>query len=257
MDKGNTLREKIIAYAENRYGTAAEYPWMKFPGYAVLRSSMNAKWFLLIMDVPRSRLGLEGEDAVNIMNVKAPDILTWDMLLHREGFMPGYHISRGNWLSVLLDGRVEFDELVCLVDMSYHSVSSKHRASDLPRAPREWLIPANPSYFDIVHAFDHTDTIEWKEGRGVRTGDTVFIYAAKPVGSLLFKCVVEKTGIAADYRDRNLEIKRMMRIRLLQRYPQGEFSREVLRDEYGIYSVRGPRGVPYSLSFRLNGESPV
>lgn len=43
-----------------------------------------------------------------------------------------------------------------------------------------------------------------------------------------------------------------MELRLEKRYDHDEFTLEILRKEYGIYSVRGPRGVPYSLSENLN-----
>ena len=39
-----------------------------------------------------------------------------------------------------------------------------------------------------------------------------------------------------------------MKIRLLKRYPQECFPFEVLKADYGIYAVRGPRGVPNALS---------
>jgi hypothetical protein len=43
-----------------------------------------------------------------------------------------------------------------------------------------------------------------------------------------------------------------MKIRLLKRYPQDRFSFKVLNDDYGIFAVRGPRGIPKSLSEDLN-----
>jgi len=45
---------------------------------------------------------------------------------------------------------------------------------------------------------------------------------------------------------------KLMRIQLLRRYDPGMFTLQVLRDEFGIASVRGPRGVPNSLSAALN-----
>ena len=42
-----------------------------------------------------------------------------------------------------------------------------------------------------------------------------------------------------------------MRIRLLRRYDADAFPFGRLKEEYGIYAVRGPRGVPNSLSHAL------
>ena len=42
-----------------------------------------------------------------------------------------------------------------------------------------------------------------------------------------------------------------MRIKLLKRYPPDRFPFEVLGKEYGIFAVRGPRGIPDTLSQAL------
>ena len=42
-----------------------------------------------------------------------------------------------------------------------------------------------------------------------------------------------------------------MKIKLLKRYDPEEFTFDVLKDEYGIFAVRGPRGIPHSLSEAL------
>ncbi len=39
-----------------------------------------------------------------------------DMLIQKEGHMKGYHISRGNWISILLDGTVPFEEISGMLD---------------------------------------------------------------------------------------------------------------------------------------------
>ena len=41
------------------------------------------------------------------------------------------------------------------------------------------------------------------------------------------------------------------KIRLLKRYDPEAFTFDVLKEDYGIYAVRGPRGVSYSLSQEL------
>ncbi len=49
----------------------------------------------------------------------------------------------------------------------------------------------------------------------------------------------------------NLTIKALMKIKLLKRYPPEKFTLSVLKREYGIYPVRGPRGVTNSLANAL------
>ena len=67
------------------------------------------------------------------------------------------------------------------------------------RPPKEWLIPSNPKYYDIIHAFDDTDEIDWKQGAGIKTGDTVFMYVGSPVSAVLYKCKVTETDIPYSY----------------------------------------------------------
>ena len=64
-------------------------------------------------------------------------------------------------------------------------------------------------------------------------------------------CKVTKTDIPYDNRDGSLTITALMKIRLQKRYKPGRFTFDKLRDEYGIYAIRGPRGVPHLLSEAL------
>ena len=44
-----------------------------------------------------------------------------------------------------------------------------------------------------------------------------------------------------------------MRLKLRKRYPSDRFTFAVLDREYGVSAVRGPRGIPKSLSDALRG----
>ena len=72
-----------------------------------------------------------------------------------------------------------------------------------------------------------------------------------PVSAILYKCKVLETDIPYEYQDRNLVLKALMKISLMKRYDPEAFTFDVLKEDYGIYAVRGPRGVPYSLSQKL------
>ena len=129
--------------------------------------------------------------------------------------------------------------------------ASSVKKKEKVRPPKEWIIPSNPKYYDIIHAFDDTDVINWKQGAGIRQGDTVFMYVGAPVSAVLYKCKVTETDIPYQYQDRNLTIKALMKIQLLKRYAPDQFTFEVLKTRYGIFAVRGPRGVPDLLSAAL------
>ena len=245
-----TYRERVFDYVKKKYKIQPEYLWQRYPDYAVFRHADNRKWFGLVMDVRRDKLGLEGDERIDILNVKLSDPVLADLLVQQSGYLRGYHISRGSWVSVLLDGSVSFEEICRWLDESYAATASKEKKRQL-RPPKEWIVPANPKYYDIEQAFEEADEIDWKQGAGIRQGDTVFVYVAAPVSAILYKCKVTKTDIPFRYDDGNVHMKALMKIKLLKRYRPDRFPFEILKDAYGIYAVRGPRSVPHSLSEAL------
>ena len=64
------MREEIFQYVKKKYKVEPDYPFSTAPTYPVLRHKDNRKWFALIMDIPSEKLGLEGSEHVDIMNVK-------------------------------------------------------------------------------------------------------------------------------------------------------------------------------------------
>ena len=243
-------REDIFRYVKRKYGVEQDYPFRIAPTYPAMRHPDNRKWFAIIMDVPKNKLGISGEERVDVINVKLPDPLLADMLVQQEGFFRGYHISRGNWISILMDGTVPLKEICRWIDESFLSTASKQKKEKF-RPAKEWIVPANPKYYDIEHAFDNADEIDWKQGAGIRIGDTVFMYVAAPVSAILYKCKVTETNIPFRYSDKNVSMTALMKIRLLKKYPKEQFPFSALKDEYGIFAVRGPRGIPHSLSEAL------
>ena len=187
---------------------------------------------------------------VDVINLKVDDMFFRDLIIQEEGIMPAYHMNKMHWISVLLDGTVPEERVFDLIDMSFLATASAKKKEKI-RPPKEWIIPANPKYFDIVHAFDNTDTINWKQGAGIKKGDTVFMYVAAPVSAVLYKCKVLETDIPYEHENKYITIKSLMKIRLKKRYAPDRFTFDVLKGEYGIYAVRGPRGIPHSLSEML------
>ena len=142
------------------------------------------------------------------------------------------------------------DQIWKMLGIKYPGVIEKPKKEkkQKPRQPKEWIIPANPKYYDIETAFETSDEIDWKQGAGIKAGDTVFVYVAAPVSAILYKCVVTKTDIPYPYDDGKVRMKALMKIKLQRRYPRDRFTFSVLGSEYGIFAVRGPRGIPDNLS---------
>ncbi len=111
-------RETVLKFLEEQYGAEPEYLWAKHPEYAVFRRQNNRKWFALLANVPKRKLGLEGEEDAEILNLKCDPMLI-GALRKNPAFLPAYHMSKANWITVLLDGSVSMEELEPLLDMSY------------------------------------------------------------------------------------------------------------------------------------------
>ncbi len=117
-------RRTIEAYIAEKYSISPEYPWLSSPHHAVFRHVENRKWFAIIMKIPRSRLGLNGEDMIDIINVKCDNIIIGS-LLGQKGFFPAYHMNKSHWISIALDGSAEDDTAKWLVDMSFEATKAK------------------------------------------------------------------------------------------------------------------------------------
>lgn len=112
-------REMLLTYAAEQYGTSPEYLWKKFPSYAVLRhNNLRAKWYALIANVPKMKLGLNEEGNVDIANFKCiPELV--GALRQNKNILPAYHMNKEHWITVILDNNVPDDELYRLMEESY------------------------------------------------------------------------------------------------------------------------------------------
>lgn len=111
-------RADILKYVEETYEVKSEHLWASFPSYEVMRHRMNRKWFALIADVPKKKIGLAGDEYIDILDIKCePDMVA--VLSAQKGFSPAYHMNKKHWITVILDGGVADDEVYHLLDLSY------------------------------------------------------------------------------------------------------------------------------------------
>lgn len=111
-------RADILKYVDKHYGTKSEHLWAKYPTSEVLRHERNRKWYALITDVSRNKVGLKGSESIDILNVKCePDLVF--ALSSQEGFSPAWHMNKKHWLTIILNGTVGDAEVYRLLDCSY------------------------------------------------------------------------------------------------------------------------------------------
>lgn len=234
---------RLAKLIKSQLDTNPEFVFKKAPDYAIFRNSSSNKWFGLLMHIKRTKLLAKNGLNYSTGDLKYVDILDLKIkaeqqkgLLKRPGFYPGYHLNKNNWITVVLNDTVSDQEIFNLIKASYQLTFNS----------KNWLIPANPKYFDIMHAFDHQDQIIWKQSTNIHTADTVFLYVAAPISSIIYKCRVLETEIPYQYNSKKVNMSRVMKIKLIKQYPAGKFSFTYLK-AHGIKAIRGPRHVPNSL----------
>lgn len=115
----SNITKKIIAYVKEKYGDELEFLWPKFPLNAILRRKDNRKWYAAVLNLPKHKLGLNGDEKIDIIDLRvaARDI---DGLIDGKKYFPGYHKNKKHWITLCLDGSVPFNEICKRIDASYY-----------------------------------------------------------------------------------------------------------------------------------------
>ncbi len=122
-------RAELENYIAENYPGEKDYPWTHYPNFVVFRHGKQ-KCFAIIMDIPKSKLGLPGDSFLEVVNLKCSPVIIGS-LLQRIGIFPAYHMNKEHWVTVALDGSVPDDELKILVDMSFEATASKKKPTPL------------------------------------------------------------------------------------------------------------------------------
>ena len=101
-------KDELIQYVGERFSAEPEYPWAD--ENFIFRHQGNRKWFAVAMCVPYQRLGICRDGSADIVDVKCGPLLM-EAYRKQPGILPGYHMNKDNWLTILLDGSAE-DELI-------------------------------------------------------------------------------------------------------------------------------------------------
>jgi len=234
-DQANRITNLIL----EKYQDKPEFLWDRFPGYAVFRNPSNTKWYALIANINKSKLDKESGE-VEILNIKLDENKV-KQCLNRKGFYKAYHMNKENWITIILDETIKDNEIMQFIEES-------HKFTEVID---EWIVPANSKYYDVMNCFKDTDTILWKQSSNIKIGDIVYLYVAKPYSAIIYKCKVLEANIPYEYKDNNISMSKVMRIKLISEFDKDKFTFEKLQ-QYGIKAIRGPIRVPKSLSKVIN-----
>lgn len=109
---------EILQYSKDKYGDDPEYLWADLPDAAIIRRKDSKKWYVLLMTILPKRLGLDGEEPIEIVDLRF-DVEQLPKIVDGKRYFLGYHMNKKHWITILLDGSVPLAELLDYVDKSY------------------------------------------------------------------------------------------------------------------------------------------
>ena len=227
FNQSNRITKLII----KKYKIIPEFLWEKNPTFGVFRNQKSKKWFGIIMNIDKSKIIPDQKGEIEILNLKLDD----KNYLQEKGIYSAYHMNKKSWVSIILDETLTDEEIMKLVEISY----------GLSALNKEWIMPANPTYFDVITYIESMPIFSWKQPKNINLGDTVYIYLGAPYSAIIYKCKVTELDIYHDQKDR------VMNLNVVKKYDQKEYPFSKLK-EFGLNSVRSPRRIPYRLSKKLN-----
>ena len=108
----------LCAWIREAYGAEPEHLWPDYPDTFIFRHAKNRKWFGVVMEVERAKLGLAGAGKVFLLDVKTGPLLGGSYL-GQPGIVRAWHMNKTHWLGVLLDGSAPEATVRELVDLSF------------------------------------------------------------------------------------------------------------------------------------------
>ncbi|MFQ8601542.1 MAG: MmcQ/YjbR family DNA-binding protein [Anaerovoracaceae bacterium] len=116
--------KRIIDFIKSSYCVEPEFLWKRYPEYAAFRRDDNNKWFAVIMNIDKSKLGISEHENVEIIDLKSePEYI--EELLKKEGFYPAYHMNKKHWFTICLDDGIPDDIIFSLISSSFKCTGSK------------------------------------------------------------------------------------------------------------------------------------
>ncbi len=215
-----------------------EFIFDKFPDTAVFRHADNHKWFAIEQLLSGTEFQLQDTDVETLtLKVNPKEIRH---LLKQPGIYEAYHMNKKNWVTIVMN-RICSDEMIQqLLTDSYNLTK------DVSRQDGYWVIPANPKYYDIDHAFMVSDKLYWHASKKMKIGDTVYIYYGSPYSQIRYCCKIIETDVHFDIDDRLY-----MRIEKICRYEEDLLNRALL-ERFNVRSIRSARSVPKELVDEIN-----
>ena len=121
---------RISHYIYQTYHDEPDFPWAKYPYYAVYRNKDNNRWYGLIMNVEDNKLGKDVKGRW-VINIKPPKHM-FNELLKLDNIFLGWHMNKKSWLSISLSDYFPDEYIESLIDMSYSEVDGLDKVRIFP-----------------------------------------------------------------------------------------------------------------------------
>ena len=109
----------VIDYCYKKYGDCLEFLWEKVDDNAIIRRKDTRKWYAVFMLIAKNKLGLEGEEIIEVLNLKLGKEKVFNLIDNKKYFK-AYHMNKNYWITILLDESKSVKEILSLVDISYN-----------------------------------------------------------------------------------------------------------------------------------------
>lgn len=117
--------KKIISHISKKYGDEPQFLWEKYSDCAVFRRKSSGKWYGVLLTVGKDKLIPGSCGKVKIIDLR---IDPSSPAAKEKKYLPGYHMNKSRWITVILDGSVSTREIYRLIDASYELADAKTSA---------------------------------------------------------------------------------------------------------------------------------
>lgn len=118
-EQANRITNLIYA----KYNDCPNFLWEQFDDSGVFKNPDTNKWYAIIMNINYSKLGLNNNKPVEVINLKL-DKEKIPTLLKENGYYPAWHMNKKYWITVVLDNTLS-DEIILNHIEESHSYTVK------------------------------------------------------------------------------------------------------------------------------------
>lgn len=118
-----STQKELCKYIQEYYGVIPDFPFSD--PIAIFRHESNRKWFAAVMlNLDKRKLGLNSDGKCDGANLKCSPVMR-ERHRNTPGVLPGWHMNKAHWITVILDGTVPNEVLWELVNHSVELTAPK------------------------------------------------------------------------------------------------------------------------------------